>query len=331
MSFTWFSSAFLASLPIDSTCCRYILHYLLETTQVCRLNWNVGVVTFFGADVVKLAGLQQACISEVLLIDGITAFCVQVLHDESFWLSCGALVILAVGSPTLGATAYSAVTLLAHSNDAWLIGSLIGPNGAAIFKHSMPSASSFGMQWLIETPAPGVITRKSVCEPLASGIISVDSLVPVGRGQRELVVGDRQTGKTSIGLDTILNQTGLGTLCLLSALGRIMNAVDSAIDPFLGSAVFGGLSRFGACVVQKLETGVFMSSQLTAFSLSCWHQETLSHSSDAASLTTNAPKALDAFRNDPWVFGASRHLHSLESAFASHSFGVHNLLMPQAQ
>ena len=124
---------------------------LAETTQVCRLNWNVGVVTFFGADVVKLAGLQQACISEVLLIDGITAFCVQVLHDESFWLSCGALVILAVGSPTLGATAYSAVTLLAHSNDAWLIGSLIGPNGAAIFKHSMPSASSFGMQWLIET------------------------------------------------------------------------------------------------------------------------------------------------------------------------------------
>ena len=56
-----------------------------------------------------------------------------------------------------------------------------------------------------------------------------------------------------------------------------------------------------------------------------WTQETLSHSSDAASLTTNAPKALDAFRNDPWVFGASRHLHSLESAFASHSFGVHNL------
>ena len=118
----------------------------------------------------------------------------------------------------------------------------------------------------------------------------------------------------------------------ISSLGRIMNAVDSAIDPFLGSAVFGGLSRFGACVVQKLETGVFMSSQLTAFSLSCWHlesscrhQETLSHSSDAASLTTNAPKGLDAFRNDPWVFGASRHLHSLESAFASHSFGVHNL------
>jgi hypothetical protein len=57
----------------------------------------------------------------------------------------------------------------------------------------------------------------------------------------------------------------------------------------------------------------------------CCPQEALSHSSDAASLTTNAPKALDAFRNDPWVFGASRHLHSLESAFASHSFGVHNL------
>jgi hypothetical protein len=90
----------LCWLGYDSRGCQD----LLEITQVCRLNWNVGVVAFLGADVVKLAGLQQACISEVLLIDGITAFCVQVLHDESFWLSCGALVILAVGSPTLGAS-----------------------------------------------------------------------------------------------------------------------------------------------------------------------------------------------------------------------------------
>ena len=52
------------------TCCRYILHYLLETTQVCRLNWNVGVVTFFGADVVKLAGLQQACVEPVEATQG---------------------------------------------------------------------------------------------------------------------------------------------------------------------------------------------------------------------------------------------------------------------
>jgi hypothetical protein len=99
---------------------------------VCRLNWNVGVVTFFGADVVKLAGLQQACISEVLLIDGITAFCVQVLHDESFWLSCGALVILAVGSPTLGATAYSAVTAvleLPFLSTPCLPQALLGCNG----------------------------------------------------------------------------------------------------------------------------------------------------------------------------------------------------------
>ena len=235
---------------------------------MCRLNWNVGVVTFFGADVVKLTGLQQACISEVLLIDGITAFCVQVLHDESFWLSCGALVILAVGSPTLGATAYSAVTLLAHSNDAWLIGSLIGPNGAAIFKHSMPSASSFGMQWLIETPAPGVITRKSVCEPLASGIISVDSLVPVGRGQRELVVGDRQTGKTSIGLDTILNQTGLGTLCLLSALGQKATPALGTCLAIASRDAFGFLtismaSASASAVSQFLST--YATSSMTEF------------------------------------------------------------------
>ena len=59
---------------------------------------------------------------------------------------------------------------------------------------------------LIESPAPGIISRQSVCEPLQTGIVSIDAMIPIGRGQRELIIGDRQTGKTSIALDTIINQ-----------------------------------------------------------------------------------------------------------------------------
>jgi F-type H+-transporting ATPase subunit alpha len=65
---------------------------------------------------------------------------------------------------------------------------------------------------LIESPAPGIITRQSVCEPLQTGILSIDAMIPIGRGQRELI-GDRQTGKTSIALDTIINQN-LKMLCV---------------------------------------------------------------------------------------------------------------------
>merc|ERR1711918_42517 len=61
-------------------------------------------------------------------------------------------------------------------------------------------------QRLVETMAPGIISRKSVCEPIQTGITAIDAMIPIGRGQRELIIGDRQTGKTSIAIDTIINQ-----------------------------------------------------------------------------------------------------------------------------
>jgi F-type H+-transporting ATPase subunit alpha len=67
---------------------------------------------------------------------------------------------------------------------------------------------------LVEAMAPGIISRKSVCEPLQTGITSIDAMIPIGRGQRELIIGDRQTGKTSIAIDTIINQNRRCSLCL---------------------------------------------------------------------------------------------------------------------
>ena len=67
---------------------------------------------------------------------------------------------------------------------------------------------------LIEFMAPGIISRKSVCEPLQTGITAIDSMIPIGRGQRELIIGDRQTGKTSIALDTIINQKVEECICV---------------------------------------------------------------------------------------------------------------------
>ena len=76
----------------------------------------------------------------------------------------------------------------------------------------------------IENPAPGIIDRKSVTVPLETGILSIDSMFPIGRGQRELIIGDRQTGKTSIATDTIINQKGKDVICIYVATGQIGRA-----------------------------------------------------------------------------------------------------------
>jgi F-type H+/Na+-transporting ATPase subunit alpha len=82
----------------------------------------------------------------------------------------------------------------------------------------------------IESPAPGVMARKSVHEPLQTGIKVIDSIIPIGRGQRELIIGDRQTGKTSIAIDTIINQKGNGMICIYVAIGQKESTVRGVVE-----------------------------------------------------------------------------------------------------
>lgn len=82
----------------------------------------------------------------------------------------------------------------------------------------------------IESPAPGVIERKSVHEPLQTGIKAIDSMVPIGRGQRELIIGDRQTGKTAVAIDTIINQRGKDVICIYVAIGQKQSTVAGVVE-----------------------------------------------------------------------------------------------------
>ncbi|KAL6766095.1 atpA (chloroplast) [Auxenochlorella protothecoides x Auxenochlorella symbiontica] len=83
---------------------------------------------------------------------------------------------------------------------------------------------------LIESSAPGIISRRSVHEPLQTGILSIDSMIPIGRGQRELIIGDRQTGKTAIGVDTILNQKGKNVVCVYVAIGQKASSIAQVVN-----------------------------------------------------------------------------------------------------
>lgn len=90
---------------------------------------------------------------------------------------------------------------------------------------------------LVEQPAPSIVDRKSVSQPLETGILAIDSMFPIGRGQRELIIGDRQTGKTSIALDTILNQKGKNCICIYNAIGQKASTVAKLV---------GDLKKHGA-------------------------------------------------------------------------------------
>jgi F-type H+-transporting ATPase subunit alpha len=83
---------------------------------------------------------------------------------------------------------------------------------------------------LIESSAPGIISRRSVYEPLQTGIVAIDAMIPIGRGQRELIIGDRQTGKTAIAVDTILNQKGKGVICVYVAIGQKASSIAQVVN-----------------------------------------------------------------------------------------------------
>ena len=110
--------------------------------------------------------------------------------------------------------------------DAFL-GRVVDPLGAPIDGKGKITASGYRP---IEEEAPGIVERKSVGVPLETGILSIDSMFPIGRGQRELIIGDRQTGKTSIAMDAILNQKGKGVICIYVAIGQKASTIAKLVN-----------------------------------------------------------------------------------------------------
>jgi F-type H+-transporting ATPase subunit alpha len=108
-----------------------------------------------------------------------------------------------------------------------LLGRVVNPLGLPI-DGAGPIKSKHSRR--VEIKAPGIVARKSVHEPLQTGIKAIDSMIPIGRGQRELIIGDRQTGKTAIALDTIINQKGKGVYCFYVAIGQKQSTVAQVVD-----------------------------------------------------------------------------------------------------
>jgi F-type H+-transporting ATPase subunit alpha len=184
---------------------------------------NVGTVLQVGDGTARIYGLEQAMSGELLEFeDGTIGIALNLEEDNVGAVLMGDGFGIQEGS-TVKATAKIAQVPVGEA----LIGRVVDALGRPIDgKGEIHSSESR----LLESMAPGIVARKSVCEPLQTGITAIDAMIPIGRGQRELIIGDRKTGKTAIAIDTIINQKSEDVICVYVAIGQKASTVAQVIN-----------------------------------------------------------------------------------------------------
>lgn len=186
------------------------------------IHYHLGSVKKTGDGVVRISGLEGVKYGELLEFDGGIYGMALDLNENGI----GAVIMdnadnVSVGSAVKGTGRVAEVPV----GDE-LIGRVIDPIGRPLDNRPLMAKKYLPT----ERKAPSIIDRRPVDTPLETGILSIDSMVPIGRGQRELIIGDRQTGKTSIAIDTILNQKNTGVICVYCAIGQKASNVAQIIE-----------------------------------------------------------------------------------------------------
>ena len=183
---------------------------------------NVGTVLQIGDGIARVYGLEQVMAGELLEFSDKTIGIALNLENDNV----GA-VLMGTGLDILEGSSVRSTGKIAQVpvGDGFL-GRVVDALARPIDGKGEIQSSEAR---LVEAVAPGIITRKSVCEPVQTGITAIDAMIPIGRGQRELIIGDRQTGKTSVAIDTILNQKGEDVICVYVAVGQKASSVASVV------------------------------------------------------------------------------------------------------
>ncbi|OGL99334.1 F0F1 ATP synthase subunit alpha [Candidatus Uhrbacteria bacterium RIFOXYC12_FULL_57_11] len=174
---------------------------------------KVGTVLSVGDGIARISGLSDVQSSEMLLFPGDVFGVALNLEEETV----GAIILGEATKIKEGDTVKTTGRILSIPVSDAIVGRVVDPLGNPVDGKGKINATE---TFPIEKLAPGVMARKSVGVPLQTGIKAIDSLIPIGRGQRELIIGDRQTGKTAIAIDTIINQKGQNVKCIYVAIGQ---------------------------------------------------------------------------------------------------------------
>ncbi|MBP7596816.1 MAG: F0F1 ATP synthase subunit alpha, partial [Candidatus Microthrix sp.] len=174
---------------------------------------QVGRVTEVGDGIARIAGLPNCPVNALLEFEsGVRGLALNLDED-----SIGAVILGEADEVAEGDAVRASGEILSVPVGDGMLGRVVNALGDPIDgKGPLTNV----VQRRMEIQAPGITGRQPVGEPLQTGIKSIDSLIPIGRGQRELIIGDRKTGKTTVAVDTILNQAGLGVNCIYVAIGQ---------------------------------------------------------------------------------------------------------------
>jgi F-type H+-transporting ATPase subunit alpha len=183
---------------------------------------NQGVITSVTDGIVKIHGLTNVMQGEMLAFANGTFGLAMNLEQDSV----GAVILGEYEHLSEGQEVKCTGKILEVPVGRALIGRVVNPLGQPIDGKGPIAAT---MTSPIEKIAPGVIARQSVDQPLQTGLKAIDSMVPIGRGQRELIIGDRQTGKTAVALDAIVNQKGTGVVCIYVAIGQKASSIATVV------------------------------------------------------------------------------------------------------
>ncbi len=203
---------------------REIIGILRDGMQMVDFAGNeVGIVESVGDGIVYINGADHAMYGEIIVFEnGQKAMVQDVRSDGIGCILLGSETEIEEGTKAIRSERMAGIPV----GDSF-IGRVVNALGEPIDGKGKIDAEDYRP---IEQPAPGIVERQSVDTPLETGILAIDSMFPIGRGQRELIIGDRQTGKTSIAVDTILNQKGKNVICVYVAIGQKASTVSRLVN-----------------------------------------------------------------------------------------------------
>jgi F-type H+-transporting ATPase subunit alpha len=213
----------MAELSINSADIADVLRRNLEGFTPGVTGEEVGRIQDIGDGIARITGLPNVAVNELLEFEGGTSALALNLDEDSI----GAVVLGEVSGLQEGQIVRATGRILSVPVGDGLLGRVVDSLGRPIDGLG-PLGTSETRR--LEIQAPGIIDRQPVKEPLQTGIKSIDAMTPVGRGQRELIIGDRKTGKTSIAIDTIINQRGQGVKCIYVSIGQKGSTVAQTVE-----------------------------------------------------------------------------------------------------
>lgn len=200
-----------------------ILKANIEDFELEAKDKEIGVVNWVGDGIANVDGIDHAFYGEIVVFDsGVKGMVQDVRRDEIGVILFGRDTEIHEGTRVVRTGKMAGIPVGENFKGRIVdaLGSPIDGQGEIVSDGYRP----------IENPAPSIVDRKSVSVPMETGILSIDSMFPIGRGQRELIIGDRQTGKTSIAMDTILNQKGKDVVCIYVAIGQKASTIAKLVN-----------------------------------------------------------------------------------------------------